>query len=210
MATETAPVAAATRPRPWLVALLLITAAAYVVMRIFSGPAASPGVPTTPGRTQGRVAANGHVEPKDLDVRVETLKEQPAPLEPPQRNIFRFEPKAPPPPPPGSFTPPPTPAIPTPDSFPPTPVGPPAPPPIRDTVKFIGVVETARGKIGAFSIWDPQARECRGVPSAAREGEVIDGRYRVVRLGIESATLTYLDGTGQDTLPLNGQACVVK
>ena len=41
-------------------------------------------------------------------------------------------------------------------------------------------------------------------------GRLLDGRYRVVRLGIESATLIYLDGKGQDTLPLNGQACVVK
>jgi hypothetical protein len=208
MATEPSQ-AISNRPRPWLVALLLITATGYVVMRIFSGPTAAPGVPTTPGRTQGRVAANGHVEPKDLDVRVETLTQQPAPLESPKRNIFRFEPKAPPPPPPGSFSSPkPVPADPV--VPPPTPYVPPGPPPIRDTVKFIGVVETARGKIGAFSIWDPVARECRGVPSAAREGEVIDGRYRVVRLGIESATLTYLDGKGQDTLPLNGQACVVK
>lgn len=208
MATETSTAAVSNRPRPWLVALLLITATVYVVMRIFSGPVASPGVPTTPGRTQGRVPANGHVEPKDLDVRVETLTEQPAPLDPPKRNIFRFEPKPPPPLPPGAMVS--KPVTPPDPIVPPVPVGPPPPPPIRDTVKFIGVVETARGKIGAFSIWDPQARECRGVPSAAREGEVIDGRYRVVRLGIESATLTYLDGKGQDTLPLNGQACVVK
>lgn len=210
MATETPPATASNRPRPWLVALLLVTATVYVVTRIFSGPVASPGVPTTPARTQGRVAANGHVEPKDLDVRVETLAEQPAPLESPKRNIFRFEPKAPPPPEPGSFVPTPRP-VPDPGLTPaPPPVGPPPPPPIRDTVKFIGIVETAKGKIGAFSIWDAQARECRGVPSAAREGEVIDGRYRVVRLGIESATVTTLDGKVQDTLPLNGQACVVK
>ena len=95
-------------------------------------------------------------------------------------------------------------------STPPGPVEPPGPPRIGDTVKFIGIVETARGKIGAFSIWDPQTRECRGVPSPGREGDVIEGRYRVVRLGIESAVLTYLDGKGQATLPLNGQACVVK
>lgn len=209
MVAETSPAAASNRPRPWLVALLLITATGYVVMRIFSGPTAAPGVPTTPTRSQGRVAANGHVEPEDLDVRVETLAQKPAPLDLPKRNIFRFEPKAPPPPPPGSFET--KPVVPNPDPPPPPiPTGPPPPPPIRDTVKFIGVVETAKGKIGAFSIWDPQARECRGVPTAAREGDVIEGRYRVVRLGIESATLTYLDGKGQDTLPLNGQACIVK
>ena len=209
MVAETSPAAVSNRPQPWLVALLLITATVYVVMRMFSGPTASPSVPTTPPRSQGKVAANGHVEPEDLDVRVETLAQKAAPLDPPKRNIFRFEPKAPPPPPPGSYEALPKPVAPAPE----TPIGPPPPPPIppiRDTVKFIGVVETARGKIGAFSIWDPQARECRGVPSPAREGDVIEGRFRVVRLGIESATLTYLDGKGQDTLPLNGQACVSK
>lgn len=209
MVAETSPAAVSNRPRPWLIALLLITATVYVVIRMFSGPTVSPSVPTTPTRSQGKIAANGHVEPEDLDVRVETLAQKVAPLDPPKRNIFRFEPKAPPPPPPGSFET--KPIAPNPEPFvPPIPIGPPPPPPIRDTVKFIGVVETARGKIGAFSIWDPQARECRGVPSPAREGEVIEGRFRVVRLGIESATLTYLDGKGQDTLPLNGQACVSK
>jgi hypothetical protein len=89
----------------------------------------------------------------------------------------------------------------------------PTPPPvprIGETVKFIGVMETSKGKIGAFSIWDPQTRECRGVPSPGKEGDVIEGRYRVVRLGIESAVLEHLDGRGRDTLPLNGQACVTK
>jgi hypothetical protein len=90
------------------------------------------------------------------------------------------------------------------------PPGPPPPPPINETVKFIGVVETERGKIGAFSIWDPQTRECRGVPSAVREGELIDGRFRVVKLQIESAIVVTLDGKRREILPLNGQACVVK
>ena len=209
MAADT-PAVASNRPRPWLLALLLMTAMAYVATRMFSGAPASSAVPTTPARQQGRTPANGQLDPKSLDVRVESLGQKAAPLEDPKRNIFRFQPVAPPPPPPGSIVARPTPAPEIPPD-PPKPIGPPPPPPIRDTVKFIGIVETARGKIGAFSIWDAQARECRGVPSAAREGEVIEGRFRVVRLGVESATLAYLDGKGQpETLPLNGQACVVK
>jgi hypothetical protein len=91
---------------------------------------------------------------------------------------------------------------------PPTPVGPPQPPPdpgptpIGNLVKFIGIVETPNGRIGAFS-------DCRYTFSG-REGEIMEGRFRVVRIGVESAVLEYVDGRGRATLPLNGQACVGK
>ncbi len=209
MATETS-VPASNRPRPWLLILLALVVAAYAVSLIFSGPSAPAPVPTTSGTRPGRGAANGPVDPKDLDVRVESLNQKPPPLGEGDRNPFRFQPKAPPEPPPGSMPPPVQKQAPIVPLTPPGPVGPPEPPRIGETVKFIGIVETAKGKIGAFSIWDPQTRECRGVPTPGREGDVIEGRYRVVRLGIESAVLTYLDGKGQATLPLNGQACVVK
>ena len=207
MATETS-VPASNRPRPWLLGLLALVVAAYAVSLIFSGPTAPTPVPTTSGTRPGRGAANGPIDPGELDVRVESLNHKPPPMAEVDRNPFRFEPKAPPPPPPGSMPPAQkqAPIVATP---PPVPL-PPEIPRIGDTVKFIGVVETARGKIGAFSIWDPQTRECRGVPTPGREGDVIEGRYRIVRLGIESAVLTYLDGKGQATLPINGQACVVK
>ena len=61
-------------------------------------------------------------------------------------------------------------------------------------------LDYASGKVGAFS-------DCKA-SFPGREGEVIEGRYRVVRIGVESAVLEYLDGTGRTTLPLNGQACV--
>jgi hypothetical protein len=69
-------------------------------------------------------------------------------------------------------------------------------------IKFIGIIDTGREKIGAFS-------DCRYTFSG-REGEVIEGRFRVVRIGVESAVLEYTDGRGRTTLPLNGQACVGK
>ena len=75
--------------------------------------------------------------------------------------------------------------------------GPPPPPPIA--IKFLGVLETAGGgKVGAFT-------DCRAT-FPGREGEVIEGRYRVVKIGIESAIVEYTDGRGRTTLPLNGQA----
>lgn len=38
----------------------------------------------------------------------------------------------------------------------------------------------------------------------AYEGDVVDGRYRVVKVGIQSVVVSYLDGTGIRTLPLGG------
>ena len=210
MATEMA-APASNRPRPVLLVLLFLAIAGFAISRMFSGGPAPAAVPSTPAQRPGPAGAarNSRVEPTDLDVRIESLSQKSAPPEESSRNIFVFQPKAPPEPPPTAFKPPSKPA----EFAPPVNPGPPPPPPIPaigDTVKFIGVVETARGKIGAFSIWDNQARECRGVPMPGKEGDVLEGKYRIVRIQIESAVLEYLDGKGRATLPLNGQACVVK
>lgn len=209
MATELA-APASNRPRPVLLILLFLAVAGFAVSRMFSGGPTPATVPTTPAQRPGPGAArNGPVDPKDLDVRIESLNQKNAPPEDSTRNIFGFRPPPPPPePPPTTYKPPPKPA-----DLAPTNPGPPPPPPIPaigETVKFIGVVETARGKVGAFSIWDKDARECRGVPMPGKEGDVIEGKYRIVRIQIESAVLEYLDGKGRATIPLNGQACVGK
>ncbi|CAN5670683.1 hypothetical protein BH18ACI5_BH18ACI5_07240 [soil metagenome] len=195
MVTET-PAAPARRPRPWLLILLGIVVAGLVVSRMFSGNEAAPTVSTTPApRRQAPAAQRSEdVVPADLDVRIEALKQpSPSPSEV-GRNPFRFQPKPPPPPPPVVNRPQFVAPVPT------EPLGPPPPPPIGNTIKFIGIVQTAKGTIGAFS-------DCRAT-FPGREGEVIEGRYRVVKIGIESAELEYLDGKGRSTLPLNGSACV--
>ena len=197
MATESSSVSAS-RPRSWLLILLALTVGGFLVSRIFSGGEAAPAVSTTPpARQQAGVAQRGgQVDPADLDVRLEALKKPGPPPSDMERNPFRFQPKPPPPPPPVVNRPPVAPPMPT------EPTGPPPPPPIGNTIKFIGIVQTANGRIGAFS-------DCRAT-FPGREGEVIEGRYRVVKIGIESADLEYLDGKGRSTLPLNGSACVGK
>ena len=183
------------RPRPWLLVLLGLVIAAYVVSRMFSGGTVSPAVTTAAPRQPGGAAADkpAVVDPAELDVKIETLNARGAESADVERNPFRFQPKPPPPPPPMPPAPP--------TSYtPPVPAGPPPPPPIGNTIKFIGIVETANGRIGAFS-------DCKAT-FPGREGEVLEGKYRIVRIGVESATLEYLDGTGQAILPLNGQACV--
>lgn len=199
MATD-ASAAPSSRPRPWLLVALGVVVVVFLLTQMFSGGAGGPAVTTGGARPPARAAqqSSEHVDPAELDVRIEALR-SPAPLlAEGDRNPFRFQPKPPPPPPPSAGrTPAPT------VTAPPVPYvdpGPPPPPPIGNTIKFIGIVETNKGKIGAFT-------DCRAT-FPGREGEVIEGRYRVVRIGLESAVLEYPDGKGRATLPLNGSACV--
>jgi hypothetical protein len=80
---------------------------------------------------------------------------------------------------------------------PPTPLPPPGPPPIA--LKFIGLVEapTQGGKLAVLS-------DGRSV-FHGYEGAIIDGRYRIVRIGVESIEMTYVDGGGRQTIRLTGQ-----
>jgi len=35
-----------------------------------------------------------------------------------------------------------------------------------------------------------------------REGEVIEGRYKILRIGVESVEMSYVDGRGRQRIPL--------
>ena len=106
------------------------------------------------------------------------------------RNPFRFEPKAPPPPPPSERVDTPV------TQMPMVPAGPPPPPPIP--LKFIGLVEKTDGtKIAVLS----DGRR----PHSGVEGQEIDGRYRILKIGTESIEMAYLDGRGRQTIRLTGQ-----
>jgi hypothetical protein len=82
---------------------------------------------------------------------------------------------------------------------PPVPVGPPpAPPPPPITLKFIGLVQKADGtKIAVLS--DGKR------PISGREGEEIEGRYKILKIGTESIEIAYIDGRGRQTIRLTGQ-----
>jgi hypothetical protein len=78
---------------------------------------------------------------------------------------------------------------------PPVPTGPPPPPPI--TLKFIGVVDTAdKRKIAVLS--DGQN------VFYGREGEIVEGRYRIERISAESIEMAWADGTGHQVIRLSG------
>ena len=37
-----------------------------------------------------------------------------------------------------------------------------------------------------------------------REGDLIEGRYKILRIGVESVELSYVDGRGRQRIPLTG------
>lgn len=177
------------RTRKQLGVLGTLVAAFVAVMFVVSrgeGPAGPSAAPSNhPGRPGGPEGS-----PEVADVNLEALKQgHEAPADP-DRNLFVFRPKAPPP---ARRE-----AAPAPVFVPPVPTGPPPPPPIP--LKFIGVLESAGsgGKVAILS-------DGRGSTFHAREGQEVDGRYRVMRIGTDSIEMSYVDGRGRQTLRLSGQ-----
>ena len=199
METETS-AAASGRPRPWLLVALGLAVALALVSWLAPGKSAAPAPAASKPRT-AKARSVETVEPADLDVRLDALTQPRPGTESSDRNPFRFYVPPPPPSPPpvapkggrgggpeGPIGPPP----------PPPPVG---PPPIP--LKYIGFMDVPQmGKVAAFS-------DCR-TTMRAREGEIIAGQYRLVRIGVESVVMEYVDGQGRTTIRMSGQECVGK
>jgi|SRR4051794_21344721 hypothetical protein len=152
-------------------------------------PATAPQTPSKPAT--GRGAASAQRAVPVTDVKLELLQGERQGASEPDRNPFRFKPKpAPPPPPPVARNAPPPIA-----QGPVGPVGPPPPPPIP--LRFIGLID-GQPRVGVMS-------DGRGNVFYGKEGDIIDGRYRVLRIGPESADLSYTDGRGRQTLRMSGQ-----
>lgn len=204
MGTESAP--PSRRPSPVLLALLGLAIVAFVAMKLMgsatptapaSNPRAAPPPAVLPDKTDAP-AATRRVDSSELDVHLEVLEAARPGATEIARNPFRFRPPPAPPPPPVSSKP----AGPAPPPVPAGPPPPPPPPPI--TVKFIGVFDLADGsKIANFTDCSVGRRQ-----SQAREGGVVDGRYRLVKIGKESVIIEHLDGRGRTTLAQGGQECV--
>jgi hypothetical protein len=174
----------------------LMVALALVVYRALAtsattreSPAASNAAGATAQTRKGQSAAA-----TAPDVRLESLNvDRPKPVDS-ERNLFRFKPKPPPAPPPMARPTGPTMTAP---SVPLMPSGPPPPPAI--TLKFIGVVEPGVGKPKIAVLSDGQ-----GPPMYGSEGGTVGGRYRILRIGVESIEMSYLDGRGRQTIRLTG------
>jgi hypothetical protein len=194
METDTLGTSPPRRPRTSLLVLLgiVLAIAAVFSLRNSAGPEPQTSNPSRPQQQ----AAGEKFDPKQLDVKVERLKETPPSPDDTERNPFRFQPKPQPPPPKrGPDTESPIPPVPT------TTTVPQGPPPIP--LKFIGVIEAPGiGKVAALT-------DCRRTIQGV-EGEEIEGRYRIVTIGTESLVIEYLDGTGRTTLRKSGQDCVAR
>ncbi len=189
------------RPRPWLLVALGLAVVLALLSTFMSGKSAAPTAPSSNPRATARAKkAADNVQPGDLDVHLEALKEQKPAAESSDRNPFRFYVKPPPPPPPpspaemGPKTPPP-PLVPTTTVVPP-------PPPIP--LKYIGLLEGVQG-LGKMAVFS----DCR-TTMRAREGEIIAGQYRLVQIGTESVVMEYTDGRGRSNIRMSGQDCVGK
>jgi len=150
-------------------------------------PAGSIAQPARGGRSTPAPEASGPVE-----VRLNALggdRQEPGPA---ARNPFRFQPK-PAPPPPKVVTP----VAPSQPAGPAIPVGPPPPPPIP--LKLIGVLERANGVKWAV------LSDGKSAPLYGKDGDIIDGRYVIVKIGTESIEMTYADGRGRQMIRLTGQ-----
>lgn len=179
----------------WLGAIIIVAVIGVMVVR--SGD--EPTSPAAPSGAAARAAAPAVGPVPPADVRLEALtvgREEPTDI---GRNPFRFQAR-------------PTPAAPAPAvqripgipddqaDAPPAPsvaAGPPPPPPIA--LKFIGLVQKADGTRYAV------LSDGKGLPISGREGEEIEGRYKILKIGTESLEIAYIDGRGRRTIPLTGQ-----
>jgi hypothetical protein len=181
----------ATERRQQVLLGALLVVLAVVGYRAWSTMTSAVPLPSSNGTTNATAprGARQQAATSAPDVRLDALEaERPKPG-PTERDLFRFKPKPPPPPPKAVAMP----------VAPPVPTGPPPPPPPPPIpYKFIGLVESGPAKrIAVLS-------DGRGSPVYGREGDIIEGRYRILRIGAESIEMEHIDGRGRQTIRLSG------
>jgi len=187
--------------RRLLVMIALVVLLGAVGWSYFGTGADAPATaPTTGGPRRPAASASGaEALPAAESVRLSALPQARGEPEPASRNPFKFDRRSTA-----------TQTTENPPVFAPAPAGPtdpagPAggaaaatPPPIP--LKFIGVVEKSEGdRWAVLSVGDGRA------PLHGKEGDIIDGRYRILKIGAESIEMVYLDGRGRQTIKLTGQ-----
>jgi hypothetical protein len=179
-----------TRPLAILVVLAIIGVAIYV-LRSGSGTVGDGATAVRPG---GGAQASG--DNSVGDVRIESLERRGDASSTPNRDLFRFDSRRVASAAPTGRRPPVNP-VPV-DPGPSAPVGPPPPPPIP--LRYIGYLDQP-GEVPRVAVLS----DGRGNVFNGKEGDIIEGRYRVLRIGTDSADLIYVDGRGRQTIRLSGQ-----
>jgi hypothetical protein len=175
-----------------LVLVLLVGGVVGYWIWPWAGPTA--GLTGAAGARGGRGAQTGK-QTDVTDISLELLRRERGELSAPDRNPFRFERRASAAPPPRSQAARRSAPI---EVVSTEPLPPPPPPPIP--LRFIGYLQPndAPGRVAVLS-------DGRGNVFNGKEGDVIEGRYRLLRVGDNSADLIYLDGRGRQTIRLSGQ-----
>jgi hypothetical protein len=173
------PVSGASSRRQWTLLGVLGVVLAFAAWFYYA-----PTTPAIPSSQAQPVAgkSDGDQLPVPDSVRLTELADL-SELDEAGRNPFSYGVRPPPPPPPRPPAPPPPPA--------PVNLGPPpvvGPPPIA--LKLIGVVVVSGRSM--VTLKDPAS----GAVFNVFEGDIVDGRYRVTKVGLQSVTLAYLDGSG--------------
>lgn len=174
-----------------LVVLIGVLVAVSLIALYQYWPSGLPVSVALPGqRSDARAPAAPSLEAPDVRLRDLTAA-RPAPEEA-SRNPFRYRPRS----------------VPAPDKpiaradspidMRPreVPSGPPPVPPIA--LRFIGLVEAPEHakRIAILS-------DGRGI-YRGQEGDIIEGRYRILRINADSVEMAYLDGRGRQTIRLSG------
>jgi len=182
------------------VLLAIVGGGAILLTTVLMSRGEDPAARSRPA-TRSRARASQSDETKLGDVKLELLRRTPVTLEEPDRNPFRFEARAALPPsgdPSGgggasrAVVPPPQ-AV--------APAGPPLPPPLPPIpLRFIGLVD-APSQAGRVAILS----DGKGNVFYGKEGDTIEGRYRMLRVAPEAVELAYVDGRGRQSIRLSGQ-----
>jgi hypothetical protein len=171
-----------------IVLAVLVVTLAWLAYRAWAPTAAtSAGASNAMGGRPGAAGPPAAVAP---DVQLEMLGRDRVQPEKASRNPFKFQTRVEAAPPQAASTP---------RAAAPAPSGPPAAPAVPPiALKFIGVVEPD-GKGPRIAVLS----DSRGVVHG-REGEVVLGQYRILRIGPDSIDIVHLDGRGRQTIRLNG------
>jgi hypothetical protein len=180
---------------------IVLASILLVVLAIAAWTMRAAGRPANNSAPAGAAPANNAQTPakgQSGGVNLEALEaERPEPADE-NRNPFRFKTA---PAPPRLATPPQQQTQQTPQQSPLVATGPaqPAPPP-RIPLKYIGDVADPRKPGAKIAVLSDGRNVYQG-----REGDIVEGRYRIVRIGVESVDLAYVDGRGRQTIRQTGQ-----
>jgi hypothetical protein len=171
-----------------LLVVLAIVVYRYVLPEVSNGVAEPATTPTRASNPQVRPAGTPNAA-SQLPEPLKLAALEPVPDAPEVvRNPFAF----------GVPPKPPVVAAPAPIYTPPPPPPKPQWPPPID-LKLVTIVDGPDGRRQA-SLKDPVS----GVAFLAAEGEIVDGRYKVLKVAQSSVVVSYVDGSGQRTLTFGG------